>query len=110
MVVGYVLGKFINSVVEKFELIWPKNAPVTAYQLPEHIAGYRERNIEPVRWVLREGYCEFDRGAFMYFELSTGPHWLVLSEPRDRNHVVPNMQFVAAHSGSLLRLADVRAI
>lgn len=110
MVVGHVLGKFINSVVEKFELLRPEYAPVTAYQLPEHIAGYRKRNVEPARWVLREGYCEFDRGAFMYFKLSTGPHRLVLSEPRDRNRVVPNMQFVTFHSGSLFRLADLRAI
>ena len=81
MVVGHVLGKFINSVVEKFKLVGPKNAPVPSDKLPEYVRGDRKRDIEPCRRVLREGDCEFDRGAFMHFELLTGPHWLVPSKP-----------------------------
>ena len=81
MVVGYVLGKFINSVAEKFELIGPEYASVAPYPFSEHFAGDWKRNVEPLRRILREGYGEFDRGAFTYFELPAGPYWLVLCEP-----------------------------
>jgi hypothetical protein len=94
MVVSHVLGKFINSVVEKFELLGPEYAPVTAYQLPEHIAGYRKRNVEPVRWVLREGYCEFDCGAFMCFELLMicpllgGPKYMLFWTRKEKTNAI----------------------